>query len=265
MQFSLNYVWIEAARLPLPRADEVCMSTIPAGLLNNIVAAAQMYPELQVSLWVDVYGVGNHPERILNGLNSQAAMPNIKIRALDEIPVYRVDPLFEKVHEDFEDPYDAIWQQLDVARLYVLRHQLLNDETKGVIYMDNDLSVPEMNNGKFSEIMCDHDICFGRFCKDTSSKDGVFENQFFAFGQDFGKRYLMSHLIPYTQDAVRRGLNGWDAMWKIVSDYDLFETLGIEDLDEIMINVYPIPNHLEIKRSYQKPNRVSAQSVPQQP
>lgn len=265
MQFSLNYVWIQAVRMSVPDCDNKITCPIPQELMDNINATAIANPDSYVSIWVDICGPGYNSPRILGSLNEEVEQSNVKFCSLDDIPVYKVDPLFTKKHEDFEDPYDPIWQQLDLARLYVLRHQLLSNPDEGAIYIDNDLIFPDLDGERFQNILAKHNICFGRFFRSKDTEYGTFENQFFAVGQGFGKRYLMSHLIPYTQDSIRQSLNGWDAIWSVVQEPDLYKTLDIRDIDEVMIDTYPIHEHVNIKRSYQKPNRALAQSSPPQP
>lgn len=253
MDFSLNYVWIQAVRLTVPEDDGLITCPIPKGLMDNVINIAKAYPDMPVSLWVDIYGAGNNTPRILNALNDQNEAPNITFKSLDDIPVYKVDPLFQKLHEDFEHPYDPIWQQVDLARLYVLRHELLREDTCGVIYADMDMVLPDVRSIRFNDITDRYGICFGRFFRSAITECGTFENQFFALSQGFGKAYLMSHLIPYTQDSIMQDLNGWDAIWSVVNEPDIYKALGIESIDDIAVAVTSLVNAENIKQSYQSP------------
>ncbi len=254
MDFSLNYVWIQAVKFPSPEEDQEIACPIPQGLFSNIIKAANDNPDVPIRIWVDIYGIGGHPAPVmqsLNSLNSLKSAPNITFKSLDSIPAYQTDPLFEKPHVDFEHPYDPIWQQVDLARLYVLRQELLNDNVDTAIYADMDMVLPSLRQGRFYNIIDQYGICLSRFCRNPDVPNGTLENDFFAFDRNFGREYLMSRMIPTTQDAIREGLNGWEAICQANSSSYLFSALGIDHIDEIVVPLFSVADDRKIKASYQ--------------
>lgn len=262
MDFSLNYVWIQAVRLPVPESGQAITCPIPKGLMDNIHDTAQEHPDASINIWVDIYGIGGHPAPIMQSLNDLRTAPNIMFKALDNIPAYTTNPLFELPFDGFENPKATIWQQVDLARVYVLRDCLVNGDEDAAIYSDMDII--------FQPKVVDILNSWGMVTNTSSCiLDGMSlsENQLFGF-QKNRLGFLINSLLPETARYIENGHNGWRGHVEVFGQDSQFLADAAIDFSDIILSVNCIEGAEGIKTSYQKkpPFFTSLfQSAPQQP
>lgn len=210
--------------------------------MDNVVEIANNFTEIPINIWIDIYGIGNHPDRIMADLNQMHQQPNITFKALDSIPAYTTNPLFEKKSVNMKDPHDPLWQQVDLARLYVLRECLTTEEPRGAIYADMDMDISTDTLLK-AEYLLDN---FGAITGRPSKKFGL-ENQFFGVAKH-QLSFLVNELIVASADSIRDGNNGWAGH---IRSFREFQTrLGVRRND-VILKVDSIPDAAKIKESYQ--------------
>lgn len=210
VDFSLNFVWIQATRLNLPETLDEVVCPVPTELMINVEDIAAQNPDVPVSLWVDIYGIGGHPERVIGAMHESVKEPNVTIKPLDSIPAYTTNPLFEKESISYGNPFDPIWQQVDLARLYVIRHCLITEGRDAAIYSDMDRNLnarPLLSANPFKaalKILSDKGIVIGRDKAMTNP-----ENQFIGVAQS-QMSFLTDVLMPKTARSIEEGKNGWE-------------------------------------------------------
>ncbi|MEM9468879.1 MAG: hypothetical protein AAF988_01830 [Pseudomonadota bacterium] len=210
LDFSLNFVWIQATRLKLPCELDGPICPIPSALMANVEDIADKNPTVPVSVWVDIYGIGNHPDRVIDCIQHGVSAPNIVIKPLDGIPAYTVNPLFEKKSVSLSNTFDPLWQQVDLARLYVLRHCLVEEEPTAAIYSDMDRDLTTERH---------FETCALLNALDTLEDQGIVvgkewgisnpENQFIGVSKS-SLSFLTDTLIPRTAESIHQGKNGWE-------------------------------------------------------
>lgn len=274
MQFSLNFVWKQAIPKALPE-ESALSCPIPDDLIANVENIARTYPELPINIWVDIYGIGNHPVRLMQALDENIAFPNIKFNALDSISAYTTNPLFEKPFNGFEHPHAVIWQQVDLARLYVLNHLLVSEPDKGVIYSDMDRRLTPNIREKLIEIsaLSTEDTPSIHFLKASAklSRHGMVvgkdrghshpENQFIGF-KPTRLRFLRDELVPKTAGSIAEGNNGWVGHARALTKCALSKHgLTQDDVFQVIPTIDP---GKKIKKAYvaRDTNPVSVQSLP---
>lgn len=244
MDFSLNYVWRQAEKLSVPKREQKITCPIPQKLMDNVVGTARQYSPMSVNLWVDIYGIGGHSNAIMQELNGLDAAQNITFKALDTIPAYRINSLFEKPFDGFENAKGTIWQQVDLARLYVLRECLLNGKEEAALYADMDVIVPP---GVFDIV----EKC--GMVTNVSSKNylALAENQLFGFSKD-RLLFLLSDLLPETAKFIKDGHNGWRGHVDVFcEDSSQLKASGLS-FDAVGLEISCIEEADDIKKSYQK-------------
>ena len=219
VDFSLNFVWIEATRLDVPETINAVTCPVPSELMANVEKIAAHNPDLTISLWVDIYGIGGHPERIIDAMNEPLEEPNVTIKPLDSIPSYTVNPLFRRKSVTLTNSHDPIWQQVDLARLFVLKHCLITEDKDAAIYSDmdrnltKDFFVRAKSLDEAQEILAREGIVIGK-------EDGChIENQFIGIAQS-QMQFLTEVLIPKTIGSISGGLNGWEGHVTAIKSLD---------------------------------------------
>ncbi len=233
MDFSLNYVWIQATRLPLPNKNSTPLCPIPASLISNIENMARTYNEAAINIWVDIYGFGAHSTSITDNLNKKFAHPNITVHTLECIPEYK-NSIFRENHTNFEDEASPIWKQVDLARLYILKERLTNGNENFALYSDLDIILED----RALKILKEKGIFI-------SKEDYLVENQMIGFSKQ-NLPFLVQKLIPQTLTAIENDMNGWDGC------VQAFKQQGhVYDAPGLSTTMRKIPNAKAVKRSYQ--------------
>jgi len=255
--FSLNYAWRQATSFSKPLTMDEIQCPIPDGLMANVNEIAERFPYTQNNIWVDIYGIGNHSNLIMNELNKMASAPNITFKPLDQISAYVTNPLFEIPSQDITHPHDPLWQQVDLLRLHVLREELSGGNFDGAVYADMDMDITEEVIERAGMIIDN----FG-FVAARKSEGAMIENQFFGLNRhqiDF----LTYTLIGHTEDSIEEGKNGWYGHLKAVDSFQMLKLNGRSD--NVMV-VKAIKEAQRIKKSYQKapsePKRVNFRPKP---
>jgi hypothetical protein len=282
MKFSLSFMWIEANAIPMPNDIDQVTCPIPKKLMDNVVLTAKSYPDVPVSLWVDIYGVGNNTPSILRKLNEVSPEPNITFRALDDIRVYQINPLFSKPSINLDNPHDPLWQRVDLARLLAIDYSLVNDDVDAAIYSDMDrLLVKKCLLGKISghfkqampslyapwlETALDKIKKHGMVTGKDSNKS-IPENQFMGFSKN-RQMFLRDVLIFNTAKVTNEGDNGWRG------HIATFNKLALRPFDlsisQVTCHIPTIDPDKKIRKEYVKLrsrkifNPVFAQFLPQQ-
>lgn len=178
MKYSMNFLWIQA------QPDIPQENPIPDGLMDNVHAFANMNPDVCVNLWVDFFGVGRNTPFALSAMNSPLRAENIKLQSLDTIDGYTSNPLFRRPFTSWDES-QTFWDRIDLAKIYILRHLLKNEEENAIFSdMDIDFSI------KFEyalDVLRQHGAVVG-----LDPYNGI-ENQFFGFSahkRDFVENVL---------------------------------------------------------------------------
>jgi len=218
MTVSLNFVWINAVREPSLKPEDVLSCPRPDLYRQNVSRIAQSMPSLPITIWIDVACVGNNSVEIVEAVGGKSNIPQVTFRSLDEIPAYGQNPVFKKTSESVYAAYDALWQQVDLARLLVLDYCLISDP---------------MQSSPFSE---------EKYCANFRV-----ENQFMGFSQN-QHSFLRDDVYRRAAHEVKYGGNGWDGVADAFSFYSL-ETYGLA-INDIAITVPRIPDARAVKNQY---------------
>lgn len=124
-----------------------------------------------------------------------------------------------------------IWGRVDLARLYVLHHELMNTPAKNIFYVDMDFEDVKLNNRELQNILRKYFIVIGKI------QNGVYENGFFGFTNSDTSREYMSGLIHETEKSVACGGDGYTALG-IYSDKFFSETVPFWQ-QEITLTIQP--------------------------
>lgn len=221
--------------------------------MDNVADMAHEHPDVPVNIWVDVYGMGGHPDRIMGALNGLGFAPNITFKALDSIPAYTNTPLFSKPFNGFTDYKATVWKQVDLARLYVLRECLVHGTEDAAIYADMDVIVPDEAFGIVEQHGMVTNIHPG------FSEGLLAENQLFGFSKS-RLNFLLSELLPKTAWFIEYDEhNGWRGHTEVFAEEsDALSKIGL-DFNSIALKVACIKDAKDVKHSYQdrKPSPVA--------
>lgn len=143
---TLNYVWINAVRQPLPggkilpflpEAEVKC--PIPRRYIEQARRVRDNFPDLEINIWMDAYRRSDKQGELSEAFAEVSGLKGVNFRGLREIMRYRENPLFKKEGKVGKHSLGTIWKQVDLARLLVLQHQMTG--RGGVqIYSDFDMS-----------------------------------------------------------------------------------------------------------------------------
>lgn len=246
-------------RVPYDGATITC--PIPDRLMGNVVTTAQQYPDLDVSIWVDIYGVGNNTPRITQALNQDTPAPNIRFRSLDDIAKYAADPLFEKPFNGFKDAkggnHTTFWQQHDLARLYVIEHALNHRaDNKPIFYSDMDMKLTGTETlPKAIDRIAEYGVAVG-----LPSPHTAVDCQFFGFDKA-GLSFLSQAVIPLAEETTLEGKVGWNGFSAAFHSKATQYVQNLKAAPLLNVGAVQIPDSDGIKESYQAPLNAHAQSL----
>ena len=257
MTVSLNFVWINAVREPSLKPEDVLSCPIPDLYRQNVSRIAQSMPSLPITIWIDVAGVGNNSVEIVEAVGGKSNIPQVTFRSLDEIPAYGQNPVFKKTSESVYAAYDALWQQVDLARLLVLDYCLISENQEAAIYSDFNREITPDTIKESTARLKNHGVVVGDgwqdpmqsspFSEEKYCANFRVENQFMGFSQN-KHSFLRDDVYRRAAHEVKYGGNGWDGVADAFSFYSL-ETYGLA-INDIAITVPRIPDARAVKNQY---------------
>lgn len=229
---ALNYVWINKEPHDYDVDEVLC--GVPLQNIDRVITNAKRYPEAAVTLWLDYDLLDDASIHMVASHIYIQDAHNIKIRDLREIPSFQENTfLFDWERsglsrsgiEGFsEDDTHNIWGRVDLARLLAVRHTL-DEGASYALYSDFDNEDVSSNATPMLERLRHHNMVFG--VTKTGGKYDIFENSYFAFGQQRSDERYLDRLIDATVEDVRKGMNGYGAYYMAIGDYA--RKYGIED------------------------------------
>ncbi len=192
---SLNYVWIN--HTPSLKEKDTAQCCVPLTYLDLAYDNAKKYPDVEVNIWIDYTYLDQKSLSLVQEHSHSTAPNNVNIKDLKEIPAYKNDLLFtpeEKI---------SVWARVDFARLLVMKHVLNSSDTDIVIYSDFDVTDVKLDHAQAQETLSRYGMLFG------AVSSGRIENGYLALDQQNGKSFLTEYLLPKTQEAAEKNIDGY--------------------------------------------------------
>lgn len=204
-QYCVNYIWIGKTADPAEKS----LCSVPLKLLDKAYENARQYPKAKFLIWVDKSMIDPLSDFFVLSHGYLSAPENIEFRNLREVETINELDFFNKgCDEDIERFRKAnIWGRVDLARLLVLQHQLLDEPDLFQLYTDFDIPNVKLNDPKMHAAMQERGVFVG-----TDSQE-LLENGYLCFAQGEGQRFLEGPLLDKTKKSVLEfGQNGWSAL-----------------------------------------------------
>ena len=244
MSYDVNFIWIQAERLQDTEAQDTLANPIPERLMENVAAFARDYPDVDVSVWVDLYGKGQHSSELTENLGSQVDLPNVRFRALDEIEKYKDSTVFD---EAFDDWQGVIWDKVDYARLVLMEHLVhTNAPDHASIYSDMDVDFSK-NFELFVATLEHEGAAIGL---QFQHGDYGLENQIFGFSPKH-KGFVSDVLACPADERELQGLEPYYNRFVFAFDPDQAAPYGLRR-EDIAVVMDELPHANDIKYSYQE-------------
>lgn len=251
-KYSLHCVWRQATPLKVPGKGKLVTCPIPDALMNNVRSMAHDNPDVPVTIWVDIYGLGKNSNRLMNALTDQVPESNITFKALDKIPAYRKHPLYKKPFDGFDHYGANIWEQVDLARLHVIHNALKHSGEGAVIYADMDIDFMHQSFKTAVDTLKETGTVVA--LEDKPPYPGI-ENEFFGFTQQ-SLRFLENVLLKKAEEMAGQdiGTGNGDQYVAFMTAFDPEHaaSYGVSRQESGVI-MHEIPNAREVKDAYQKP------------
>ncbi len=222
----VNYLWIFKDKIYQdPDGDEDTLSKVPLSEIAQAIDNANMYPDADVKIWLDFTQLDPMTKFWVESfVYDGATHKNIEVCDLNDIPEYRYSEVMHPDPEDYRMP--GIWEQVDLAKLYVIDHAFRTTGARDVYFADFDIEDIGIEAERHKDIMDEFEFVFGsapvppREPGETGSTVGTLsngrklENQFMGFRHGDMSRRLRTELIPdTTYSAQEQRVNGW---WDVV-------------------------------------------------
>lgn len=241
---ALNYVWVN--REPYISGVDDALCGVPLHHIDRAITNARYYRETPVSIWLDNDLLDDASLHMVASHVYIQDVKNIRIRNLRDIPSYRENAdLFDWQRssanlDDYngisKDDKHNIWGRVDLARLLAVRHAL-DEGAQYALYADFDNDDVSLNGPEMLDILKKHNMVFG--VTTSNGKREIFENSYFAFGQQRSDIRFLDRMIDSTIEDVSKGVNGYGAYYMAIFNYALEH--GIED--EMVELGYPAVVH----------------------
>ncbi len=230
----IHYAWLQ-------RSEQEHPLLLPEDYLQNLTTIATEHPDWQLQLWVDSQRSSPQCVTSLQTYLQQQGLHNIQLQDLQTIPAYAQDALMAtRQFQTFypRAPYEGsrseqhlFEKQIDLTKLYILRHGAEANPTETHAFSDLDIrAAPSLPHA-----LAQQGFAIGSF------RQLSLENQFFAFAP--AQFHLLQQLFQLTRDHCHHysvdssplPSNGFTAVREFL--YDFERKQGREPLREALVRV----------------------------
>ncbi len=198
--FTVNYLWINETIFDpdwTSKTEPLC--AIPLHLVDQAIKTAKQYPDTDIRIWTDPELYKNSPTQFIleSFLYAHEWPSNITLCNIRDIESYSEDSFFDI------NSKTSIWARVDLARLLLLQHCLIADQSthKAHIYADFDTQDVFHNFDKIEYAISNFGIALG--CVKSPNPvfdygDKAIENSYLAISN----QQIMDRIVRETYEGL---------------------------------------------------------------